>query len=185
MEIWKDIAGFGGLYQISSCGNVRNTKRSRPVRLYVNDNGYCIVGLYDKSAGKHKHYRIHRLVAEAFIPNAEQKRTVNHKDGDKQNNAVENLEWSTHKENINHAHKIGLITVTEKQREAASRNIMINRQHAKTEKACKMTNTATGETIDFVSIQAAARFVKGSAGAICLCCKGKRKTYKGCKWGYA
>ena len=111
MEEWKDIKGFEGAYQISNQGRVRSlprqgtrTTESRSIS-YTHD-GYAKVRLI--FCGKDKTARIHRLVAEAFIPNPNGKETVNHKDGNKKNNAVENLEWADRSEQMLHAYKKGL-----------------------------------------------------------------------------
>lgn len=118
-EIWKDVIGYEGLYQISSIGNIkglerlvkglRNTdvllsEKSKATRIHK--KGYVYTDLCKNGEVKTK--SIHRLVATAFIPNPENKRCVNHKDGNKQNNASDNLEWNTHKENRNHATETGL-----------------------------------------------------------------------------
>lgn len=120
MEIWKDIKGFEGYYQVSDLGRIRSLDR------YVNNSisgkrllrgmvmkiytfprtGYCLVTL--KNCGA-KTIFIHRLVAEAFIPNPDNKPEINHKDGDKTNNQASNLEWSTRQENIDHSWETGLI----------------------------------------------------------------------------
>ena len=112
-EIWKDIKGFEGIYQISNQGRVRSLDRvvifkNGASRKYkgqilskmISKYGYERVDL--RMNGKHKIYSVHRLVAEAFIPNPEGKETVNHKDENKQNNCVDNLEWMTIKENSNY-----------------------------------------------------------------------------------
>lgn len=95
-EIWKDIEGYGGLYQVSNLGNVKNIKRNIYLQPNLGDN-YLRVNLCKK--GKCKTKPIHRLVAIAFIPNLENKPYVDHIDGNKLNNNVKNLRWATEKEN--------------------------------------------------------------------------------------
>lgn len=101
MEIWKDIEGWQGIYQISNKGRLKSFKKNSNGFILSNKNSngdyFSVVLAY---AGKKSFTRIHRLVAEAFIPNPENKPEVNHKDGNKQNNYIENLEWSTHSENL-------------------------------------------------------------------------------------
>jgi len=106
MELWKDVKGFEGIYQVSNKGRLKSFKASKDGRILSNKNhkgGYLSVVLVCKS--RMKSTRMHRLVAEAFLPNPENKPEVNHKDGNKQNNRVENLEWVTRKENHRHALK--------------------------------------------------------------------------------
>ena len=89
-EIWKGIKGFDGRYQVSTWGRVKGVN-GRILKPYVNHNGYLKVGLM-KDGADHKK-RVHRLVAEAFIPNHLNLPEVNHIDGNKRNNSVTNLEW--------------------------------------------------------------------------------------------
>ena len=103
-EIWKDVVGYEGLYEISSIGNVRNRKTKKVLKPN-NTDGYNQVGLYKN--GKKKYYMIHRLVGFAFIPNPDGKPLVNHKDSNRKNNVLTNLEWVTHQENSDHANEKG------------------------------------------------------------------------------
>lgn len=119
-EIWKDVKGYEGRYQVSNHGrlkalsrNVRfgrhwNKKTKETIlKVYLSDKGYVMIRFY--TLGKKKCMFVHRLVAIAFIHNPETKPQVNHIDGNKTNNCVSNLEWATGIENMRHAHKNGLI----------------------------------------------------------------------------
>ena len=103
-EIWKDIDGFNGFYQVSNLGEVRSRNGVRS--LSFTKDGYVKVRL--NCEGKDKTSRVHRLVAEAFIDNPNGYDTVNHIDGDKTNNKVSNLEWTDRSGQMNHAYRLGL-----------------------------------------------------------------------------
>jgi hypothetical protein len=118
-EIWKDVKGYEGLYQVSNLSRVKGLNRfvdtkngycknikERILTLGVGSNGYWKVSL-----NKNNHTEvtmIHRIICNAFIPNPENKLCVNHKDGNKLNNSIENLEWCTYSENSIHAFRTGL-----------------------------------------------------------------------------
>jgi hypothetical protein len=99
--MWKDIEGYEGLYKVSKFGRIFSFYDNRILNPKPRKSKYLIIGLYKD--GVRITYRVHRLVAEAFIPNPLNKATVNHRDGNKSNNNVWNLEWATHKENTKHA----------------------------------------------------------------------------------
>lgn len=101
-EIWKNIDGFEDKYKISNLGNIYSIKRAKILKQYKNAYGYFSTVLSNK---KTKSVIVHRLVAIAFIPNPENKPCINHKNGVKTDNRIENLEWCTHKENNLHAYK--------------------------------------------------------------------------------
>ena len=95
-EMWKDIAGYEGKYQVSNLGNVKSLKTNRNL-YYSKSKKYLRVGL--SKNGIRKGYSIHRLVAQAFLPNPKNKPCINHKDCNGHNNRVDNLQWCTYKEN--------------------------------------------------------------------------------------
>jgi len=109
MEEWKNIAGMKGLYQISNHGRIKSfRKKPQGKVLSVKNSTGWYLGCILCVNGKRHSVRIHRLVAETFIPNPESKPEINHKDGNKQNNHINNLEWTFRKENWDHAMKTGL-----------------------------------------------------------------------------
>lgn len=106
----KDVKGYEHLYQINDNGVVfRNNKQLKP---YENNNGYLYATLCKN--GKPKHIYVHRLVAEAFLPLIDGKNHINHIDGNKKNNNVNNLEWCNRSENMKHAYRLGLAHVVNK-----------------------------------------------------------------------
>ncbi|MEL7409252.1 MAG: NUMOD4 domain-containing protein, partial [Cyanobacteria bacterium J06558_2] len=118
-EYWLDIPNYEGYYQVSNYGNVRSldrvikektgkiqTLKGQVLKARINRSGYYHIGL--SKNGTRITFAIHQLVAQAFIPNPDSKKTVNHIDGNKLNNSLSNLEWSTYSENLEHAYKTGL-----------------------------------------------------------------------------
>lgn len=104
-EIWKDVKGYEGLYQVSNLGRIKsfnymNTGKEKILKNRLDKGGYYSIVLYKN--GKYINKKVHRLVAEAFIPNLDNLPQVNHKDENKLNNRVDNLEWCTAKYNNNY-----------------------------------------------------------------------------------
>ena len=105
VEIWKDISGYEGMYQVSNLGRVKSFKQGKERILKPGScRGYLLVGL--SKNGKMKTYTVHRLIAQAFIPNPNNLPELNHIDEDKTNNKLENLEWCNRKYNNNYGTRI-------------------------------------------------------------------------------
>ncbi|NBO98514.1 MAG: endonuclease [Proteobacteria bacterium] len=165
-EIWKPIEGFAG-YEISNQGNIRKFLKKNKIfknkLIFKNLKGYYTINLYNKNTTKHK--RVHRLVAEAFIPNPDNKPQINHINGIKTDNRVENLEWCTGSENTKHAYSIGLKQPKKGLNNSRTKPVMVidkNGNHVLT-----IYGKLQYKEYGFDS------------GAVSLCCSGKRKHHKG------
>lgn len=99
-EVFKDIPGYEGIYEVSNLGRIKRVSSQRIIKLRINTNGYYQVGIYKN--GKRKYYEIQRLVALAFLSNNLGLPCVNHKDENPLNNDVDNLEWCTYSYNLNY-----------------------------------------------------------------------------------
>ena len=103
MEIWKDIKGFEGLYMISNLGNIKSLYTNKILKPKRDKDGYLHINLYKDK--KQYTLKAHRLVAQAFIPNVNNYKEINHIDENKANNIVDNLEWCSHTYNNNYGNK--------------------------------------------------------------------------------
>ena len=159
MEQWKDIAGYEGRYQVSTKGRLKNSTTGIILKTFTCGSGYLEIILTKK--GKRQPKLIHRLVAEAFIPNPESKREVNHKDGDKHNNDVSNLEWATPSENQKH-----------------SRAVLGNKSFQRRVLCVELHRT-------FDSLTSAAKELGLKKPLVWKCCNGKQVTTGGYHWRYA
>ena len=190
MELWKDIKGYEGIYQISNLGNIRSLERitilesenqhkkykaNRHIKCKikkptVNKCGYYQTVLYKK--GKKRNVLVHRLVAEAFLPNLNNKPTINHIDGNKLNNKLDNLEWATYTEQLIHVNSfLGKKSViSEKCRE--KRAIQLRKQ----------VKRSDGKVYN--SIAKASKDNNTYSSAIVRCCQGKLKSTGGYSWEY-
>lgn len=182
MEEWKDIDGFEGYYQVSNLGRIRSLDRC----VVANNHGgakllrgktmklskvtgrsnsiskYVVVNL--RSHGKNKVCCVHRLVANAFLDNSNRLPTVNHKDGNKENNNVTNLEWATYSDNNTHALRTGL------RNPRGTAIVQYDMEH----------NIVS----EYKSIADAARITELDMGSICHCLSNRRDSYAGFIWEY-
>ena len=170
---FKSIDGYDN-YAISNLGEVLSYKRGYWKRLkpYLGKNGYCYVNLSNEAKVTHKY--IHRLVAEAFLENPERKTVVNHIDGDKSNNNVENLEWVTFQENSKHAFDTGLVTFEGRHLGAAASSTPII-----------ATDPITGERLYFKSQHEASRVLGMTVPHINKALRGSCLTAYGYTFEYA
>ncbi len=188
-EIWKDIPGYEGLYQVSSFGRVKSLSREAAVQskshrsvpskilsLNMNRGGYPSVCLCREN--KKTTYLLHRLVAQAFIANPKGKRTVNHINGNKSDNRVSNLEWNTYSENIAHAFKVLGRQPTRPWLGKGGKGYHANKKIHQL--------SIDGKFIrEFDSITEAAESINLSLSAMSRVLTGKHKTAGGFMWAYS
>ena len=161
MEKWKEIAGYEGIYEVSDLGRVKSlnynhTSKEKILKQHNNTHGYLKVMLCKDGHGKT--ISVHRLVAEAFIPNPNNLETINHKDEVKTNNAVSNLEWMSREDNVIYSNA----------------------------RQVQMFDKQTGELLEtFPSANEAERITGIYQSNISTCCLGKYKSAGGYIWRYA
>jgi hypothetical protein len=193
-EIWKPVVNCEGYYEISNLGNVlslervieyelktksgtvikkRSFKKAKKLTIHINDAGYYSTDF--QVNGIKQTVCIHRLIAEAFIPNPENKPTVNHKDGIKTNIAIDNLEWATYSENNQHAVDTGL------RQSPWTGKFGTEHPLSKSIIQLNMHDVIVGE---FVNAREATRLTGINYKHISSCCLGKRKTHGGYKWKF-
>lgn len=174
-EIWKPILGYENIYEVSNLGRIKSLKRKdisgrviqeRFLKFQKDKDGYLLVTLCKNGGKKH---RVHKLVAQAFIPNPNYFECINHKDENRANNNMKNLEWCTHEYNVNYGNRAY--------------------NYIKT-RGMKVVCVNTGEL--FESLNEASRIYGIHASAISLCCRGNRnvagthpKTNEKLVWRYA
>lgn len=161
MEQWKKIDGWER-YEVSTKGNIRNTQTGRILKVRPDKEGYKIVTFSVDCVRTTQ--KVHRLVAKAFLINEPGKTQVNHKDGNKTNNEVENLEWCTSAENHTHAYK------------------ELGRQANISQFKKRVRCVETGKIYE--SAAEAAREISALKQPLSSVCRGERKTYKGFHWEY-
>lgn len=181
-EIWKAVKGYDKSYMVSTLGRVKSLERyvmrkgggsikvrERVLKERYAPNGYASVILYKN--GTPKKYSIHRLVAIAFIDNPKNKPYVNHKDGNKVNNCVSNIEWCTQYENMRHASKNGLLSAPS------------GRRHYKNKKVLQIN--PNGEIInEYYSVKNASDETGINEGNISNCARGVVNSAGGYTWKY-
>ena len=182
-EIWKDIPGYESIYQVSNFGNIKSLQsgnhhsKIKILTPICADGRYLRVTLYKQK--KPKYFPVHRLVAMDFIPNPENKPQVNHINGNKKDNRVENLEWCTSSENNLHAYKSGINKGSKpwlgKTGFQNATSIPVNQ-----------IDLSTGSVLaTFGSMEEAGRLTGCSPAKIGKCCKGVFSQTHGYGWKYA
>lgn len=186
-ERWRDVKGYKGLYQVSNFGRVKSLDRYVKFKDTVSFKKGCYIS--SSSIGKYKHqhivlykdnsakwFTVHRLVAQAFIPNPDNKPCIDHKDTNPLNNCVWNLHWVTKKENNNNP-------LTKIKMSVSHKGKKMGKEHHKSKPVQQLTLTNIPMTI-YDSIGEAQRGTGVGIGNIWSCCVGRRKSAGGYKWQY-
>lgn len=180
-EIWKRVQEYPR-YEVSNLGRIRaiyirGIKRNKILKPKLTKKGYLEISLYRER--KHKSFRLHRLVAQSFIPNPNNLPQVNHKNGNKLDNRAENLEWCTCSENVTHAFRTGL------------KHGIRGKEHPSSKRIAQLD--LEGNLIKVwessMNIERTLKEINVDQAAVIACCRGKcgkkkRVTHKGYKWKY-
>lgn len=172
-EEWRAVVGYEGLYEISNLGRVKRCENQRLLKHLPHHQGYYLISLYRNGVGEFK--LLHRIIAEAFIPNPENKPCIDHINTIKSDNRIENLRWVTQKDNMNNP-----IT---KKKMSDSFNTELQRE-SQPSRSVDMLSMNNDYEQTFKSISEASRFVNGNVAAIHRCCCGKQNYAYGHKWKY-
>ena len=197
-EEWRPLVGYEGLYEVSNRGNMKSLERTvwdnrgyyrtvpeRILKPMKDSSGYLQVKLWKD--GKAKKYLVHRLVAEAFIPNPDNLPQINHIDENKQNNCMDNLEWCSRSYNMTYngrANKVGK-KVAEKLRGRKLSEETIKKIAEKKSKPVYSINKVSGLITYWNSAKEAGKVLDIDQGSITRCCQGKLKSCGGFYWMYA
>ena len=164
-EIWKEIKGFNN-YKVSNFGRLISIKTNKILKPTDNGRGYLRFSLLGDDNNKHTVY-LHRIIAEAFIPNPDNKPCIDHINTNKQDNRIENIRWVTYKENTNNE-----LTI-ERVRNSGKKN---------KKKICSIDEY--GNKVVYSSVREAKRKLNILCTAICNCLHGRSKTCNGLRWMY-
>lgn len=185
MEVWKDVVGYEGLYQVSNYGKIRSVDRlvahnnggeqfikGKNKKIQIRDkDGYGQVNLYKD--GKYKTLKVHRIVAEAFLGKCDENLQINHKDWDRKNNKIENLEWCTAKYNVEHRRSPLVVNRAKRWYGPIRERKIVQKQ-------------IDGEIKKYYPSAASAAKENGfDSSSITKAARKKMRTYKGYIWEYA
>lgn len=172
-EIWREVSNNPN-YRVSNSGRIMRVDTQHEKVPRRDTNGYYTTDLYHN--GRAQKVRVHRVVAQEFIPNPDNKSDINHKDGNKNNNSVDNLEWVTKSENMLHAYRTGLV------KPHATYGMRGHKNPNGGRKGIGVRIVETDE--EFSSIKECADSFNGSDRAICECLRGRQHTHRGYHFEY-